>query len=39
MITKNKKAEMDLVFKILLWVVVFAILVAGVYLLTKNLWG
>lgn len=34
---KNKKADMDILFKILLWAVVFAILAAGVYFLTKRL--
>lgn len=34
---KNKKADMDILFKILLWAVVFAILATGVYFLTKRL--
>ncbi len=36
---KGKKAEMDMFFKILLWAIVFAVLAAGIYFLTKNLWG
>lgn len=34
---KGKKAEMDLFFKILLWAIVFALLIAGVIVLTKRL--
>ena len=34
---KNKKADLDVLFKILLWVVVFALLIAGITFLTKRL--
>jgi len=34
---KNKKADMGVLFKILLWVVVFALLIAGITFLTKRL--
>ncbi|HLD37798.1 MAG TPA: hypothetical protein VJA86_04375 [Candidatus Nanoarchaeia archaeon] len=36
---KCKKAEMGIFFKILLWAIVFAVLAAGIYFLTKNLWS
>lgn len=34
---KGKKAEMDMFFKMLLWVIVFALLASGVYFLVKRL--
>ena len=36
---KNKKAQMDNLMQIVLWIAVFVMIVAGVYFLIKSLTG
>ena len=35
----SKRAEMEPLIKVLFWIVIFAILLSGVYLLFKNMFG